>query len=429
MERFIIEGRNRLQGTVFIKGAKNSMLPIMAASILNSSDGDIKLFNIPDIIDMHVMKTILESLGLEVSFSENAMSINTSKMDSYAISDELMREMRSSIFLMGPLLARLGKVRVTYPGGCSIGPRPIDLHFKGLEALGAKIREENGSIFASAPYLKGTEIHMDFPSVGATENLMMAAVLARGKTVLHNVAKEPEIVDLQNFLNGMGALIRGAGTETIRITGVDSLGNCSYRIIPDRIAAGTFLIAAAVTGGEILLKGIIPAHLDAVVAKMREAGADIETSEDSLFIRESSLKGVETVCTLPYPGFPTDLQAPMMVLLALARGNSTIVESIFEARFKHVFELQRMNARIHVEGRKAFIWGTDKLVGADVSATDLRAGAALVIAGLAAEGRTIIHDIHHIDRGYESLELDLKKLGAKIVRVKCLHEQQKAASC
>lgn len=428
MERFVIEGRNTLQGTVNIKGAKNSMLPIMAASVLNSSDGNVELFNIPDIIDMHVMKIILESLGLEVNFSGNALSINTRKMTSFAISDELMREMRSSIFLMGPLLARLGKVRVTYPGGCSIGPRPIDLHFKGLEALGAEIREENGSICARAPYLKGTVIHLDFPSVGATENLMMAAVLARGKTVLHNVAKEPEIVDLQNFLNGMGAIVRGAGTDTIRITGVEALGSCSYRIIPDRIAAGTFLIAAAVTGGEITVEGIIPSHLDAVVAKMREAGADLETYEDSLFIRKSKLRGVETVCTLPYPGFPTDLQAPMMVLLALSRGSSTIVESIFEARFKHAYELQRMNARIHIDGRKAYLQGVDKLSGTDVVATDLRAGAALVIAGLAAEGTTIVHNIRHIDRGYERLEKDLQKLGAKIQREEDLYEQ-KAASC
>ncbi len=428
MERFIIEGKNVLQGRVTIKGAKNSMLPIMAASVLNSSAESVELANIPDIIDMHVMKNILEYLGLDVRFAENTLDIKAKKQLGHTISDDLMQEMRSSIFLMGPLLARLGKVRVTYPGGCSIGPRPIDLHFKGLEALGAEIREENGSIFAQAPYLQGTEIHLDFPSVGATENLMMAAVLARGKTVLHNVAKEPEIVDLQNFLSGMGAKIRGAGTDTIRITGVEALGGCSYRIIPDRIAAGTFLIAAAVTGGEISVEGVIPSHLDAVVAKMREAGVNAEIFEDRIFIHKSRLRGVEKVCTLPYPGFPTDLQAPMMVMLAVARGKSTIVESIFEARFKHAFELQRMKARIDIDGRKAYLQGVGRLSGAEVRATDLRAGAALVIAGLAAEGRTVVQDIQHIDRGYEHLELDLQKLGAKIRRVKDLPRQEAAGS-
>ncbi|MGI5882143.1 MAG: UDP-N-acetylglucosamine 1-carboxyvinyltransferase [Dethiobacteria bacterium] len=428
MECFVIDGKNILQGSVTIKGAKNSVLPIMAASVLNSSGEKIELTNIPDIIDMHVMKKILEYLGLDVHYAKNTLSINAKNRPSHTISDDLMSEMRSSIFLMGPLLARLGKVRVTYPGGCSIGPRPIDLHFKGLEALGARITEENGSIFAHAPYLKGAEIHLDFPSVGATENLMMAAVLARGKTILHNVAKEPEIVDLQNFLSGMGAVVRGAGTDTIRITGVEALGCCSHRIIPDRIAAGTFLIAAAVTGGEVLIKGVIPSHLDAVVAKMREAGASIDIFDDKMVIRKSKLRGVERVCTLPYPGFPTDLQAPMMVMLALARGNSTIVESIFEARFRHAFELRQMNAHIDIDGRKAYLQGVKEFRGAEVTATDLRAGAALVIAGLAAEGKTIVRDIRHIDRGYERLEQDFQRMGARITRVRDFSKVE-AAGC
>ncbi len=282
--------------------------------------------------------------------------------------------------------------------------------------MGAVIREENGSITASAPRLTGTEIHLDYPSVGATENLMMTAVLARGKTVIYNAAKEPEIVDLQNFLNAMGARVRGAGTETLRITGVKELGHCSYRIIPDRIVAGTYLIAAAITGSNMQVKGIIPAHLDAVVAKMREAGVTIKVADDSLEVVESDLHAVETLRTLPYPGFPTDLQPQMMALLALAKGNSNIIESVFEARFKHVDEFNRLRANIVVDGRTAIIRGVDKLYGAEVHTTDLRAGAALILAGLAAEGTTVIRNIQHIDRGYERIEDDLKKVGAKIER-------------
>jgi UDP-N-acetylglucosamine 1-carboxyvinyltransferase len=416
MEKFYIEGGHPLSGTLHMKGAKNSMLPIMAATVLNNDPGGVKLSNIPNIYDMHVMKQILQSLGAEVVFKDGILAINAQTLKSCTISDILMREMRSSIFLMGPLLARLGKVKVTYPGGCSIGPRPIDLHIKGLEALGAQIYEENGYFLATAAKLKGTELHLDYPSVGATENLMMAAVFARGKTFIHNAAKEPEIVDLQNFLNAMGARIWGAGTETLRIEGVESLDSCTYQIIPDRIVAGTFLMAAAVTGGQILLKNIIPVHLDAVVAKMREAGVVLEVGEDTLEVVGSNLKAIETLRTLPYPGFPTDLQAPMMAMLATAAGDSVIVESIFEARFKHVAQLNRMQAQIYAEGRSAFVKGVKKLRGAEVDATDLRAGAALVIAGLGAKGTTIVNNVHFIDRGYELLEQQLQKLGAKIVR-------------
>jgi UDP-N-acetylglucosamine 1-carboxyvinyltransferase len=417
MERFVVEGGNKLQGSLSVKGAKNSMLPIMAASVLNCSQDDIVLHNIPDILDMHVMKKILQSLGAKVSFKNNTLVINVKDVDSYTIADELMTEMRSSIFLMGPMLARLGKIRVTYPGGCSIGPRPIDLHFKGLEAMGVQIREEKGHILASAPELIGTEIHLDYPSVGATENLMMAAVLAKGKTIINNAAREPEIVDLQNFLNAMGAQVRGAGTETLRIVGVKELGNCKYRIIPDRIVAGTYLMAAAITGGRLVLKDIIPSHLDAVVAKMREAGVIIEATEDSLEVITGELRAVETLRTLPYPSFPTDLQAPMMALLTLAKGTSIITESVFEARFKHAAELNRLNASIIVEGRNAVIEGVNKLKGANVEATDLRAGAALILAGLAAEGTTVITGIKYIDRGYEYIEKDLQKVGARISRI------------
>ncbi|MDO9536532.1 MAG: UDP-N-acetylglucosamine 1-carboxyvinyltransferase [Bacillota bacterium] len=417
MERFIIEGGTKLEGSLSVKGAKNSMLPIMAASVLNCGQEDIVLHNIPDILDMHVMMKILQSLGAKVNFKDNTLVINVKDVDSYSIADELMTEMRSSIFLMGPLLARLGKIRVTYPGGCSIGERPIDLHFKGLEAMGVKIREEKGHILASAPDLRGTEIHLDYPSVGATENLMMAAVLAKGKTVINNAAREPEIVDLQNFLNAMGAQVRGAGTETLRIMGVKELGKCKYRIIPDRIVAGTYLMAAAITGSRLSLKDIISSHLDAVVAKMREAGVLIEATEDSLEVINGELKAVETLRTLPYPSFPTDLQAPMMALLTLAKGTSIITESVFEARFKHAAELNRLNAKILVEGRNAVIEGVNKLKGADVEATDLRAGAALILAGLAAEGTTVITGIKYIDRGYEYIEKDLQKVGARITRI------------
>lgn len=416
MTHFIVEGGHALEGSVEVKGAKNSMLPIMAATILNSEKKEILLENIPDIGDMHMKKNILQSLGMQVSYASHVLRLDAHELCSHTIPTALMKEMRSSIIIMGPMLARLGKVRVTYPGGCSIGLRPIDLHLKGLAALGARIWEEKGFIVAAAPSLHGAEIHLDIPSVGATENLMMAAVLACGNTVIYNAAREPEIVDLQNFLNAMGARVRGAGTETLRIRGVEALGSCRYRIIPDRIVAGTYLMAGAITGGRVKVTGIIPSHLDAVVAKMQEAGVVLETGEDSLTVVDARLRGVGTLRTLPYPGFPTDLQSPMMALLTRAKGRSNIIESVFEARFKHVEELKRMNARIAVEGRTALVDGCAALKGAVVAATDLRAGAALVLAGLAAEGTTIVREIKHIDRGYERLDLALQQVGANISR-------------
>ena len=416
MTYFMIEGGYALAGSIKIKGAKNSLLPIMAAAILSSENREIVLENIPDIGDMRMKKNILQSFGLKVDYEESTLRLNAYQLNSYTIPAALMKEMRSSIFLMGPMLARFGKVRVTYPGGCSIGPRPIDLHLKGLEALGANIWEEKGYIVASTSGLKGAEIHLDYPSVGATENLMMAAVLAQGTTLIHNAAKEPEIVDLQNFLNAMGAHVRGAGTESLRIRGVEAVGSCRYRIIPDRIVAGTYLMAGAITGGRLTVRDIIPSHLDAVIAKMQEAGVVIEIGEDSISVLNGQLKGVETLRTLPYPGFPTDLQSPMMALLTRAEGQSNVVESVFEARFNHVNELNRMNARITVDGRTASLAGSAALCGADVSATDLRAGAALVLAGLAAEGTTIVREIQHVERGYENFDLELRRLGANIVR-------------
>ncbi len=416
MEEFIVEGGHKLSGSLQVKGAKNSMLPIMAASVLNSSDGSVVLHNIPNIYDLHVMKNILDSLGFKVEYQGDTLQITPGEEIHYVIPDDFMREMRSSIFLMGPLLARIGKVKLTYPGGCSIGPRPIDLHLKGLASLGVQVREENGYIEASAEKLLGTDIHLDYPSVGATENLIMAAVLAHGKTTIYNAAKEPEIVDLQNFLNAMGCQVRGAGTEKIRIEGVPAAGKCHYRIIPDRIVAGTYLMAAAITGGEVTLHEIIPSHLDAVVAKLKEAGVEIQGTEDSLTVKDGSLRAVETLRTLPYPGFPTDLQAPMSALLTKARGDSLIVENVFEARFQHMEELIKMNAQVNVKDRNALITGVERLVGARVNATDLRAGAALVLAALAAEGTSVIQHVWHIDRGYESMEKALKQLGARIER-------------
>ncbi len=416
MEQFVVEGGNRLDGSLLVKGAKNSMLPIMAASVLNSSEESVVLHNIPNIYDLHVMKNILGALGFEVVYRGDTLQVTPGAEIHHTIPDEFMKEMRSSIFLMGPLLARLGKVKLTYPGGCSIGPRPIDLHLKGLASLGVQVREENGYIEASAEKLLGTDIHLDYPSVGATENLIMAAVLAHGKTIIHNAAKEPEIVDLQNFLNTMGCQVRGAGTEKIRIAGVPAAGGCHYRIIPDRIVAGTYLMAAAITGGQVTLHNIIPSHLDAVVAKLKEAGVEIQGTEDSLTVLNGRLQAVETLRTLPYPGFPTDLQAPMSALLTKARGDSLIVESVFEARFQHMQELIKMKAQVSVKGRNALITGVERLVGAQVNATDLRAGAALVLAALAAEGTSVIQHVWHIDRGYECMEKALGQLGARIQR-------------
>lgn len=416
MERLIITGGNKLKGNLKIKGAKNSMLPIMAASLLNGCKKEVLLENIPNLIDMHIMKKILQFIGATVHYKNGNLRIDSGNLENYSIPDQLMGEMRSSIFLMGPLLARSGKVKVSHPGGCSIGLRPIDLHLKGLEAMGAKIWEEKGFISASAAQLKGADIYLDYPSVGATENLMMAATLAQGKTTIYNAAKEPEIVDLQNFLNAMGAVIRGAGTETVKIEGVDRLESCTYRIIPDRIVAGTYMIAAAITGGDVVFTDVIPAHLEALISKLREAGVIVESTDDTVKIANGNLKALETLRTLPYPGFPTDLQSQMMVLLSLARGESVLVESVFEARLKHAEELKKMNASIRVEGCKAYIKGIEKLYGAEVEITDLRAGAALVLAGLAAEGTTIVTGVKHIDRGYERIENDLQLLGANITR-------------
>ena len=418
MEKLIVKGGNRLVGAVKTSGAKNAVLPIIAASILGTTPSHLD--EVPMLEDVHTISEVLKCLGLSVECSpeKNVLDIDSTEITSYEAPYELVRTMRASFLVMGPLLARIGKARISMPGGCAIGARPIDIHLKGFEALGVKIEQGHGYIEASAPEgLKGTSIYFDFPSVGATENIMMAASLAEGTTILENAAEEPEIVDLANYLNKMGAKIRGAGTDTIRIEGVDKLHGVDYTIIPDRIEAGTYMIAAAMTGGDVVVENVLPEHQKPLIAKLREAGAVVEEDIDKVrVIGKNPLKAV-SIKTLPYPGFPTDMQAQMMAMMVIAEGRSKVTETVFENRFMHVVELNRMGAQISTEGRSAVIDGPCKLTGCDVRATDLRAGAAMILAGLVAEGTTRIGDLHHIDRGYENIVAKLKKLGADIERV------------
>lgn len=418
MEKLIVKGGNRLVGAVKTSGAKNAVLPIIAASILGTTPSHLD--EVPMLEDVHTISEVLKCLGLAVECSpeKNVLDIDSTEITSCEAPYELVRTMRASFLVMGPLLARIGKARISMPGGCAIGARPIDIHLKGFEALGVKIEQGHGYIEASAPEgLKGTSIYFDFPSVGATENIMMAASLAEGTTILENAAEEPEIVDLANYLNKMGAKIRGAGTDTIRIEGVDKLHGADYTIIPDRIEAGTYMIAAAMTGGDVVVENVLPEHQKPLIAKLREAGAVVEEDIDKVrVIGKNPLKAV-SIKTLPYPGFPTDMQAQMMAMMVIAEGRSKVTETVFENRFMHVVELNRMGAQISTEGRSAVIDGPCKLTGCDVRATDLRAGAAMILAGLVAEGTTRIGDLHHIDRGYENIVAKLKKLGADIERV------------
>lgn len=418
MEKLIVKGGNRLVGAVKTSGAKNAVLPIIAASILGTTPSHLD--EVPMLEDVHTISEVLKCLGLAVECSpeKNVLDIDSTEITSYEAPYELVRTMRASFLVMGPLLARIGKARISMPGGCAIGARPIDIHLKGFEALGVKIEQGHGYIEASAPEgLKGTSIYFDFPSVGATENIMMAASLAEGTTILENAAEEPEIVDLANYLNKMGTKIRGAGTDTIRIEGVDKLHGADYTIIPDRIEAGTYMIAAAMTGGDVVVENVLPEHQKPLIAKLREAGAVVEEDIDKVrVIGKNPLKAV-SIKTLPYPGFPTDMQAQMMAMMVIAEGRSKVTETVFENRFMHVVELNRMGAQISTEGRSAVIDGPCKLTGCDVRATDLRAGAAMILAGLVAEGTTRIGDLHHIDRGYENIVAKLKNLGADIERV------------
>lgn len=417
MERLIVKGGNRLVGTVKTSGAKNAVLPIIAASILGISPS--RLDEIPALEDVRTICAVLECLGIKVDASEpHTLKIDSREITSCEAPYELVRSMRASFLVMGPLLARKGYARISQPGGCAIGTRPIDLHLKGFEALGVKIEQGHGYIEASAPEgMTGANIYLDFPSVGATENIMMAAAMANGTTVLENPAEEPEIVDLANYLNQMGARVRGAGTNVITIEGVSELHGVQHSVIPDRIEAGTYMIAAAMTGGDVIIENVLPEHQKPLIAKLREAGALVEEDIDRIHVVGSGrLKAVD-IKTLPYPGFPTDMQAQMMAMLSVAEGRSKITETVFENRFMHVVELNRMGANITTEGRSAVITGPAHLTGCTVRATDLRAGAAMILAGLVAEGATEICDIYHIDRGYEEIAAKLTRLGADIKRV------------
>lgn len=417
MERLIVKGGNRLVGTVKTSGAKNAVLPIIAASILGTSPS--RLDEIPALEDVRTICAVLECLGIKVDASEpHTLKIDSREITSCEAPYELVRSMRASFLVMGPLLARKGYARISQPGGCAIGTRPIDLHLKGFEALGVKIEQGHGYIEASAPEgMTGANIYLDFPSVGATENIMMAAAMANGTTVLENPAEEPEIVDLANYLNQMGARVRGAGTNVITIEGVSELHGVQHSVIPDRIEAGTYMIAATMTGGDVIIENVLPEHQKPLIAKLREAGALVEEDIDRIHVVGSGrLKAVD-IKTLPYPGFPTDMQAQMMAMLSVAEGRSKITETVFENRFMHVVELNRMGANITTEGRSAVITGPAHLTGCTVRATDLRAGAAMILAGLVAEGATEICDIYHIDRGYEEIAAKLTRLGADIKRV------------
>lgn len=417
MQKFLIVGGNRLKGTIRASGSKNATLPVLAACILNSAKNTIH--EVPRLKDVAVMKDVLTYLGAKVVCEGSTFIVDSTNIQSVEISEDLMRRMRASNLVLGSMLGRFGRVKISYPGGCQIGSRPMNLHFKGMQAMGAVIKERYGYISAQADKLTGADIHLDLPSVGATENLMMAAVLAHGPTTIRNAAKEPEMVDLQNFLNKMGAKVKGAGTDTIKIEGVrrSDLRPAEHTIIPDRIEAGTHLVAAAITGGEVTVTNVIPEHMEPLLAKMREAGVEVIAGDDYVTVQGAGRIRAVDIKTMPYPGFPTDMQPQMMALLCLAEGTSIITETVFENRFKHVGELRRMGADIKVEGQSAIVKGVKKLSGAYLEATDLRAGAALVLASLAAENGTILEDVAHIDRGYERLETKYNALGARIVRV------------
>ena len=412
MPSYIIEGRNRLEGEVKISGSKNASLPILAASILNG--GITKLYNVPNIHDVQKMIEILELLGCKIKKKENKIIIDSSNIKKHEIPEHLMREMRSSVVLAGSLLGKHKTATFSYPGGCDIGARPIDLHLKAFEKLGININENYGKIECKCDKIVGAKIDLDFPSVGATENTILAACLGDGVTTISNAAREPEIIDLQNFLNKMGAKIKGAGTNIIEITGVKKLKDVDYNIMSDRIEAGTFLVAGAVTGGNIVINNILPNFIEPIIHKLEEVNCKIEIEKKSIKLQAPKrLKAVD-IKTMPYPGFPTDMQSVFATGMITAKGTSVIVENIFENRYKYAQELIRMGAKITVEGRTAIIKGTKKLQGAKVRATDLRGGAAMVIAGLVANGITEVEQIHYILRGYEKFEQKLSKLGAKI---------------
>ncbi len=421
MAKYVVKQSGPLRGEVFVSGAKNAVLPLMAAALLAEQECIIR--DVPMLRDVAFMKEILISHGAKITeLEENILAIETKDITSTEAKFELVNKMRASILIMGPLLARKGRAKIPLPGGCAIGARPIDLHLKGLEALGAviNVNDDEGYVEAIAgpQGLIGDTIYLDFPSVGATENIMMAAVLAQGATYIENAAEEPEIVDLANFLNKMGAKIKGAGTDTIKIEGVEALHGAKHTVIPDRIEAGTFMLAAAITHGALRIANVVPAHLKPIIAKLRECGVRIEVGDDDMIVRGDLGPQMATdIKTLPYPGFPTDIQSPFMTYLATVEGKSTVIETVFENRFMHVAQLNKMGASIEAMGNKAIIRGNAKLRGCEVMATDLRAGAALVLAGLVAEGETQISEIYHIERGYEKFIEKFEKIGATITKI------------
>jgi UDP-N-acetylglucosamine 1-carboxyvinyltransferase len=428
LEKIIVRGGQRLSGTVQVEGAKNAVLPVLAATLL-ASEGNSKITNVPPLSDVYTINEVLRHLNTDVEFHNDEVVVNASRELFVEAPFEYVRKMRASVLVMGSLLGRTGKARVALPGGCAIGSRPIDQHLKGFEAMGAKVKVGNGFIEAEVDgRLKGAKVYLDFPSVGATENIMMAAALANGTTILENVAKEPEIVDLANFINKMGGHVIGAGTGTIRIEGVERLYGVEHSIIPDRVEAGTFMVAAAITKGNVLVKGAIPEHLSSLVAKMEEMGVTIiDEGEGLRVIGPDKLKSVD-IKTMPHPGFPTDMQSQMMALLLAAEGTSVLTETVFENRFMHVEEFRRMGADIKIEGRSVIMQGPTALQGAEVAATDLRAAAALSIAGLVADGYTRVTELKHLDRGYVNFHQKLAGIGADIERVKEMEETDTTVS-
>ncbi|EFI84765.1 UDP-N-acetylglucosamine 1-carboxyvinyltransferase 1 [Listeria grayi] len=416
LEKIIVRGGKQLNGTVKVEGAKNAVLPIIAATLL-ASKGKSKLDNVPSLSDVYTINEVLKYLNADVQFEDGQVTVDASGAITSDAPFEYVRKMRASVVVMGPLLARTGSAKVALPGGCAIGSRPVDLHLKGFEAMGAVVNIENGYIEATAEKLTGAKIYLDFPSVGATQNIMMAATLAEGTTVIENVAREPEIVDLANFLNQMGARVIGAGTEVIRIEGVKELVATEHNIIPDRIEVGTFMIAAAIAGGNVLIEDAVPEHISSVIAKLEEMGVQIiEEDKGIRVIAPEKLKAVD-VKTMPHPGFPTDMQAQMTIIQMLSEGTSLMTETVFENRFMHVEEMRRMNADMKIEGHSVIISGPAKLQGAEVAATDLRAAAALILAGLVAEGYTQVTELKYLDRGYFNFHKKLQALGADIERV------------
>lgn len=424
MEQYVIKGGTPLHGEVVIGGAKNAALAILAAAIM--TDETVTIDNLPNVRDINVLLQAIEEIGARVErVNPHKVKINGSFIQDVTVDNEFIRKIRASYYLIGALLGKYKRAEVALPGGCDIGSRPIDLHIKGFRAMGATVDISHGLVKAEAEHLKGTHIYLDKVSVGATINIMMAAAMAEGKTVIENAAKEPHVVDVANFLNSMGANIRGAGTDVIRIVGVEKLHKTEYSIIPDQIEAGTFMFAVAAAGGDVIVRNVIPKHLEATSAKLLEVGCQIEEFDDAVRVISDGKLQHTQVTTLPYPGFPTDMQPQMAVLLGMASGTSTVTESIFENRFKYVDELTRMGAEIKVESNIAIITGVSGYTGARVNAPDLRAGAALVIAGLAAEGITVVDDIYYVERGYEELERKLTELGAKIEKVNNEKDLQK----